>query len=739
MANHRSSFYWSQLSVLRVRPDLVVRRQRFGKRVYWGIKDPVSLNYFHLLEEEYAILQWIDGNTSLNEIKQRFEKHFTPLQLSLKGLQVLLARFHRYGLLLSEAPGQGEQLLKRSCLFRNQQRVRAALNPLAIRFRGFDPEPLLGWLYPKCRFLFSAWAVVLVGLLTLGSLALAVVQLDTLQTKFPDVHTLLNYRNAFWLAMTLAGVKMLHELAHGLACKHFGGECHELGIMLLVFTPCLYCNVSDSWRLSSKWQRIAVAVAGIYVEVAMSSLAMFGWWFSHPGLFNMLCLNVIVICSLGTLLFNGNPLLKYDGYFVLSDLIEVPNLWERSRTIVRGTLARVMLGWKLEKERALPERYRSLLALYAICSTLYRWAVLLTILWFLQGILADYQLAVVAQIITVFVLANLVSAPILGVVRFLRDPLAKRHIHGGRLVLSAITFAAIFWFICFVPVRSRVVAPVVLEYVYAQRVYVTVPGILLKQTTSGEAVRQGQILAQLKNLQLNREVQELIGDRNQQQLHLANLELQRSENVAAGARIPVAREALSGIEGQLSERQRDQRCLILRAPVAGTVLPPPYVPPQPRPFGQLVDWSGTPLDAGNLGCYLETGTLFCLIGDPQDIQPVLLIDQADVGLVRLGAEVRLRLKQTPGKILEGTVEKIDLVDLKVAPRQLIAEGELSVHRDEHGVVRPIDTYYQARVKLKQPPKNLLVGTRGRAKIEVLPRSLGEQVYRFLTSTFRFVH
>ena len=124
--------------------------------------------------------------------------------------------------------------------------------------------------------------------------------------------------------------KVLHEFGHGLSCKHFGGECHEMGVMILVLTPCLYCNVSDSWMLPNKWHRAAIGAAGMYVEVVLASICTFIWWFTEPGLFNYLCLNVMFICSVSTVMFNANPLLRYDGYYILADILEIPNLRQKA-------------------------------------------------------------------------------------------------------------------------------------------------------------------------------------------------------------------------------------------------------------------------------------------------------------------------------------------------------------------------------------------------------------------------
>lgn len=101
-----------------------------------------------------------------------------------------------------------------------------------------------------------------------------------------------------------------------------------MGFMLLVFAPCLYCDVSDAWRLKSKWRRIAVSSAGVMVELVLAAAATIVWWYAQPGVVQLVALNIMVICTLNTLLVNGNPLMRYDGYYILSDLVEVPNLWQ---------------------------------------------------------------------------------------------------------------------------------------------------------------------------------------------------------------------------------------------------------------------------------------------------------------------------------------------------------------------------------------------------------------------------
>ncbi|OHB83409.1 MAG: hypothetical protein A2V98_06430 [Planctomycetes bacterium RBG_16_64_12] len=722
---------------MRVRHDLSIHRQKFGQESYWVVKDPVALAYFHLREEEHAILEMLDGQTSLATIKQRFEEAFAPLQMSIEQLQAFLGRLHQLGLVLADAPGQGDQLLLRRGRRRRHELIQSLANVLAIRFRGVDPEPFLRRLYPKCRWLFSLW--FLAGCLVFAASAgtLVAVQFDVLQSRLPDFRDFFTARNLITLAAALAVAKVLHELGHALTCKHFGGECHEIGIMFLVFTPCLYCNVSDSWMLSSKWQRIAITAAGILVEVMLASACTFLWWFSEPGLLNTLCLSMMFVCSVNTLLFNGNPLLRYDGYFVLSDIIEVPNLAQQSRALVGRALARFFLGVELPRDRSLPERKRFLLAAYGVASTVYRWFVVIAILWFCGQMVKPYHLELLAQALALIVVVGLFVVPAGSLALRLRDPAWRRRIHRGRAVLTCGILVAALVVIGLIPLPFRVGTPLVLEPEGVHRVYVVVPGTLVESVSVGETVAAGQELARLVDRDIDREIMEITGKRNQQRLEVENLQLRLAEDPSVASQIPAAQEALADIEQRLRERQRDQQRLVLCAPVGGAVLPPPRRPQRPYAPGELETWQGSPLDDENAGAHLETGTLFCLIGDPARLEAFLVLDQADRKFVRKGQRVRMQLDELPGRILGGTIAEIASTDLKVAPRELATGRELPIRVDEEGVPRPVKTSYQARVTLDDHNHDLLTGTRGRAKILVDAQPLFWRLYRFLGRTFRF--
>ncbi|MCA9139387.1 MAG: PqqD family protein, partial [Planctomycetales bacterium] len=213
---------------LRSRFDLEVYPQVRRSQKVWVIKDPVSLRYFQFRDEEYSILTWLDGRSSLEEIKERFERRFAPRRIPASRLHTFIANLHRNGLVISDALGQGDRLLARHHQQRRSSWLTSFANPLAIRFRGIDPEPILRRVYPKIRWIFSARFVFLCVIIVITASMLVVGQYDTFQSRLPEMNTLLNPGNWIWLAIALAMTKLFHEMGHALSCRHFGGECHEM-------------------------------------------------------------------------------------------------------------------------------------------------------------------------------------------------------------------------------------------------------------------------------------------------------------------------------------------------------------------------------------------------------------------------------------------------------------------------------------------------------------------------------
>ncbi len=740
-AADRTTSYAERVPAVRARADLTAVRQRWQGRTDWIVKNPLSLEYFRLPDEEYFLLRRLDGVTPWSELKRAFEQQFAPQTIDFDELGRYAAQLHRNGLAVSAAPGQGMTLDDRGRKRRRRSLLERFGNPLAIRFRGVDPEPFFNWLYPQVRWFFTPTCVGLCMTLMLAALLTVATRFDRFLAALPTFHEFFTPENAFWLLVTAAVVKVLHEFGHGLTCKHFGGECHELGAMLLCFTPTLYCNVSDSWLLPNKRHRAAIGAAGIYVELILASIAVFVWRWTEPGLLHTLALNVVFLCSVSTLIFNANPLLRYDGYYIAGDLLEITNLGSKASEALRRVVGRVCLGLRYEADVFGPQRHTAAFAAYAVASSVYRAVVFVSILWFLNKYFEPYRLDVIGQTLGLVALFGLVADPVRRLTEFFSVPGRMAAVNKLRLTTTAAILGGMLFAAFAVPLPHRIYAPLELQPRDAQAVYIETPGtldqILVKP---GDMVAAGQPLAQLANLDLALEVDSLVGRRDEAKVVLASLHQRQFTDAAADVQIKVAEQTSAALEQLVERRLRDGQRLVPKAPAAGTVLPPPVVPPHEHRPGELTPWSGSPLDPKNAGCTLEPGTMLCRIGDPKRMEAVLFVDQGDVEFLALNQEVEVMLHELPGRVWRGTIREIAKTDLKTTPRDENGKGSSAggAKEDRSGAAQARRTSYQVRVLPLDDPDGLLrIGLSGRAKISAGRQTLATAAARAFAQTFRF--
>lgn len=717
---------------LRCRGELEFRPVMSRGRWHWHVRDPIALRYFQLDEAEYTVLRSLDGRRSLDEIKTRVERKFAPRRLEIAHLQAYLAVLHQQGLVVADPTGQGVFLLERQAGERKRKWRAAWANPLAIRLPGIDPSAMLDWIYPKCKWLF-AWQSLAVGF---AFAAFAVLSLTAragdLAPRLPDPSELTSSAGIVTFLLVVAVTKVLHELGHALTCRHFGGRCHEMGLMLLVFSPCLYSNVSQAWMIPEKWRRMAIGAAGIAVELMLSAVCGFLWSVSEPGSFNTFCLYVAVVCSLGTVLLNGNPLLRFDGYYILSDWLEIPNLSEQSAGAMRGALGRLFLGSDFADDRLSDVTRRAWLLTYGILSTGYRLALTAGILWFLYLALEPRGLAVVAEIIAAVTIVGIASRPAADAWKFVRSPLRSANVKWRRPIVASVLLGAVVVALGSIPLPRRVTAPAVVEPADARRIYVPVAGVLRGAVAAGETVSRGDELATLSNGELDLELARLESRYEQQQLLVDLLARRQISDSAAGGDLPTAREVLSDLKELWDQRRREVRRLRIASPASGTVFDPPTITEEDDRFVDLKR-HGSPLDAANMGMKLDVGTMLCVVGDAERWVAIAAIDEESIALVRSGQNARIQLDAWPGVVLSGTV--IDVADVSVdgSSDDTAAGGEGAASRGRSS--RPMGTRYQARIALESPHPRLLFGAIGSVKIDVPSSSLGSRVYESLRHTF----
>ncbi|MEX2307118.1 MAG: HlyD family efflux transporter periplasmic adaptor subunit [Pirellulales bacterium] len=733
---------------LRLRPDLQPLPVEMSGATTWIVKDPVTLEHFQFSAAEYALMDRLRRPVSIAELQRWFEREFAPRTITPQAVWEFLSRLHEAGLVISDAPGQGQELSARMRRERTRNWAMSWTRLLAIRFRGVDPDAFLTATHERCRWLFSKPALAVATAVVLYALWLVVGHFDEFRSRLPELAALVDARNLTWLLLAIGGVKVLHELGHALACKHFGGEVRELGFMLLVFAPCLYCDVSDAWRLTSKWRRIAVSAAGVLVELTLAAVATIVWWHAEPGILKLVALDVMIICTVNTLLVNGNPLLRYDGYYILSDLAETPNLWQRSRDVLRRWTTHWLFASRAAGTAAsrwsgpgddplVPARQRPWLALYAMASKLYLTLVFVTIVWGLVQFLYPYHLQNLAYAVGLTVLGSALVGPVTNAVRLARNPLRRGELRTGRLALITALGLASAVAVLSLPVNYYVKAPVVLLPEDALRVYATIEGTLVEARPAGANVKRGEIIGKLENIETGLELARLEGEQRLRQMRVEHLERLRGLDRQANDELPTARAALTDSERRLAELRRETERLTLTAPADGMIISAPRTEDPPRGAIRLATWSGSLLEPTNRGAHVEPGTLVCLIGDPSRLNAVLLVDDTDVKRLEPGQRALLRIEQLPGQVIEGEVVDVARHDVRDVDSEPAGRADLASLFN--GVVPPGKTgsLYQARVRFDSvPQKSLVIGGRGEAKVAAERITLARRILRYFMQTFR---
>ena len=726
---------------VRKRPDLTHSRHMYQGTGYWVVKEPVGLQYFRFHDEEFYILNMLDGHVSLQQIKDGFEQRFAPQKITFGDLQQFIGMLHRSGLVISNSPGQGKALRERGRTKKNKENLGKMANVFALRFRGFDPERILNAILPWFGWIFTVPALIFFAGLMISSTLLLASQYETVYAKLPTFQQFFAADRWLILALTMAVVKVLHEFGHGLSCKKFGGECHEIGFMLLVFTPCLYCNVSDSWMLPNKWKRVWIGAAGIYVEMILASIAAFVWWFSEQGTtINDLCLNMMFLNVVSTILVNGNPLLRFDGYYILMDILEIPNLRQKSTEVLKRWFQETCLGLELQDDPFLPHRGKLMFGLFTIASVIYRWVVVFSICWFVIKVLEPYGLQAIGRMVAVIGFFGLVAQPFIQTWKFVRTPGRLSKVKRTPVLITLTVVGAIVAAVCYIPLPHHIDCAFEIQPSEAGAVYAGTPGQIVDTVEPGTLIREGEPIATLKNPDLEIRLADLAGEERIAELQLRTLKWRSSYDPVVKARIETQQELIQSIQSLKAKTQEEMDRLVVRARRDGYVLPPPLRAPRDTGDGRLPGWTGSPLDEKNRGAMLTADDHLCDIGSPDACEAVLVIDQGDVQLVREGQSVDMKLDSRRSATFSGVIKEKSNKELDHASTSLSSQtgGDLQTEIDPTtGMIKPRSVSYQARVPLEPSDLPLRPGYRGSAKVHVDPMSLGSRLWRLIAKTFNF--
>lgn len=721
---------------LRMRKDLICQSRVIAGHPQVVIKDPVRMTYHCYQDKDFFLLNCLDGVTPFSKIRDEFKSKY-GLELSELHFQYLISAVIRDGLVLMNIPDQGKSLYQK----REQpitRSLKALRNPLAIKFPGFDLSRVFDALVP-----FTAWIVnpyVLAGVATgsLMAMLLVLFNLEEFQQKLPLASDFFAAKNIAYLLLVLGITKILHEFGHALTCRHFGAECHQVGLMLLVFTPCLYCDVTDAWMINKKWRRILIASAGVIVELALASVCTFFWWVSEPGFVNNLCLNVMFVCSLGTVLFNGNPLLRYDGYYVLSDLVDIPNLWTRSRTTLRTFADRILFGLPTTALRRYAWPQLCFMACYAVCSILYRVAIIFGILYFVMSLMKSYHLFQLSLVFAGFVLMGAFITPAIVAIRRVFTMVKQNKITRFRAIVVYAALGATGFLIFTLPIPYQISIPAYIELENAERIYVSTPGTIIDSVAPGTAVTAGQQVAELDDFHLQTEARVIQGQYEQNQSRLISLQTLRTVDPIYGTRIPTEQENAAELKARLEQLHARIEHLQLKSTRSGTVFAPRDLGNGQSNKYELGMWDGSPLDVKNRNAFLKTGTLFCLVGDQSLLEGYALVQQSIVDLVEPGQSVQLQIGNSPERRVFGEITQLsplDEIELPPDLKSLIISRfgpDLRLNELEFG------TMFLASIRLQRSDVPLLNFESATARITLSPRSIGFRLARYLKQTFMFL-
>lgn len=701
MSAERPTFspMWHRVRAMRprLRPHAQITRQFYRARRWHVIHDPVGHQFYRLDPISYELVCLLDGERTIEEIwRELLARHADAAPTQPEVVQ-LLAQLYGSNLLSAEASPEAEQLLRRGRERLKKKAAQKALSIMYFKARLFNPDALLEWIEPILRPLLNRWGLLAWLMLVLTALWQILPHADRLVRGVPDA---LQAANWPWLLAGYIVLKAVHELGHGVLCKRFGGQVPELGVLLLVLIPSPYVDASACWAFPDKFRRIAVGAGGMIFELALASLAAFVWLRADEGtLVHQLAYNAVLTAGVSTILFNANPLMRFDGYYILSDLVEVPNLMQRSNRLLQYLFQKHVYRLRDARPPTTQPGEYAILLVYGILALAYRLVLFVTITLYVMG-----QFFALGLILALWTAAAWFIVPLATFVHWLASS-PRLGEHRFRAVSVTLLMAgAVVAPLSFVPVADRRRGEGVIESVRLAGLYVGVQGTVAQvHARPGDHVRAHDPILTLHSPEL------------QCQLALAEA-LLREERVRERewsadnpAAAQVAVERVRAAERQVERLRERLERLVVRAPFDGVIV------------------GDDP--ARLLGAFVDEGRFVTQMLDDRALRVAVGLSQPDVGwlfqIPRERFRVEIRRRARPDDIFEGgTVRIVEAGQRQLPHPALSIQGGGSTAtdpRDSAGLAaaRPVFTVYIEPVG----PMPGLPGERVAVRFSLPPRPL----------------
>lgn len=576
---------------LKLRDEVIVRPLPGHEGKSYQLEDPVGVKFYRVGRAEYVFISLLDGRTSLAEAVTASSRTLGDLAFTEQEATSICLWLIETGL---AAPTEGSLDSSPS----KAPALSSYLNPFWMKVPLLQPERLLDLVLPWVRWSFSTSAMIGMAILWLvAGVALA----GRSEEFWADSRQVFTSHNWLLLGAVWVVLKIIHELAHGLCCRFYGGRVTEMGVVFVLFAPMAYVDVTSTWGFRSRWKRMHVAGAGILVELTIAALATLCWTQATSPLTKHLLHDIIISASLTTLIFNINPLMRFDGYFLLEDLLDLPNLATTATRWLNSRAARFFYGD--HRSVPVPLGFNGwVIRSYAILSTLWRWTVTGSLLAGAAVMFRGAGLAIAIGAMVVWYVKPLVELIGSLATRWKRD----RGCAVRALTLGSGTAAIVGALLFVLPSPIQRHAPGIVDFSDLEIVRISSPGFVDEiLVENGQLVNAGDLLVRLRNDDLETRAADLelaieqseakrVGKANRRETAAAQMELRTQQ---------AQRE-------QLAEARKRTDALLIKAPVSGRVLA--------RKLDQ------------QLGNYLKEGTELMIIGDDTRKEILASVDQRDL-------------------------------------------------------------------------------------------------------------
>lgn len=692
----------------RLRAHVEIHRHSYRDAIWFILQDHSSGRSHRLTPAAYAFIGLMDGTRTVQNIWDLCNERTGNDAPTQDDVVRLLGQLHAADALICDVPPDTRELFRRFQRQRLQTWRQRLWTPLAIRIPLFDPDSFLERTAFLVRPLFGRLGALIWLSVIAAGLVLAGLNWSALSENVID--RVLAPQNLLLLWFVYPIVKAIHELGHAYATKIYGGEVHEVGVMFLVFVPVPYVDASAASSFPDKRQRMVVGAIGIGVEMLLAAVAVFVFANATIGPVHAVAYNIILIGGVSTVLFNGNPLLRFDGYYVLADAIELPNLSQRAIRYLGYLVERYAFG---SREASFPEtdrRARVWFVFYGIASFFYRLFISIAIMislgsrFFIIGVLLLIWAGVTQLIIPVGKSLSFLSS----------SPRLQRNRRRAIAVTAlAVGLAGLIFFV--IPFPLRTVAEGITWPSERSQVRAGTDGFIERLLVAdGSQVEAGQPLIKAYDPFLDARVAVL-------EAQLRGLLRQyTATRVVDQAEAAVLSEEIKGVRSDLDRGRERQRELVINSPRAGMFV--------------------APVEEDMPGRFVKKGQLVGFVIDASDrLTARTMVDQNDIALVRertLGVDVFP--VHWEGKSATASIVREVPEGLKVLPTPALGTmggGNISIDpRDSKGVTA-LDRYFEYEIELPAVDDRAFIGQRVKVRFDHGTEPIGFQVYRLIRQVF----